>query len=78
MPQSFWSIGVFWFYVELFHLLFYKYFNGSGIDADSWCTIAADVIWWQQSVITDVRVRSVPERVYSQRSTIICQRKLKT
>ena len=76
MSQSVWSIGVFWFYVELFHLLFYKYFYGSGIDADRWGAIATDVFWWQQSIITDVWVRSVPERAYSQRSTIVGQRKL--
>ena len=77
MQEAFREVGLFWVYVERFHLLFYKYFYGSGADADGRGAIATDGVWWQQFVITDVRIRPVPERTYSQRPTIIRQRKLK-
>ena len=68
---------MFWFYVELFCLLLYKYFYGFGIVANRWGAVAINVFWWQQFVITDVWIRIVPKRKYSQRPTIICKGELK-
>ena len=67
---------MFWIYVELFHLLLYKYFYGSWANADRRGTVAINVFWWQQPVITDVWFWPGTERTYSQRPTVICQRKL--
>ena len=64
MQKQIWTISVFWFYVELFCLLFYKYIYGIGIIANRWRAITVDVIWWQQSIITDVRIRTVPKCTY--------------
>ena len=77
MQKQIWAIGVFWIYVELFCLLLYKYFHGFEITANGWCAVAINVVWWQQFVITDVWVRAVPKRIYSQRPTIICKGELK-
>ena len=77
MPKQIWTIGMFRFYVELFHLLFYKYFNGVGITADGGGSITTDVFWWQQFIIPDVWIWAVPKRIYTQRPSIICQGKLK-
>ena len=76
MPKSVWATGVFWFYVELFHLLLYKYIHGFGTYADRWCAVAPDVIRRQQFIITDVRIRIMRKRTHTQRPTIICKREL--
>ena len=77
MPKSVWAINVFWFYVELFHLLLYKYLYGFGADTNRWGTTAVNVFWWQQFIIPYVRVWFGTERTYTQRPTAICQRKLR-
>lgn len=64
MQESVWAIGVFWFYVELFRLLFYKYFHGAGIIAHGGRAIAVNVIWWQQSDIINVWFWTLPKCVY--------------
>ena len=51
---------------------------GFGIVTNRWGAVAIDVFWWQQFIITDVWVRTLSKRVYSQRPTIICKRKLRT
>ena len=68
---------MFWFYVELFCLLLYKYLDGFGITANGGGAIAVNVVWWQQSVITNVWIRVMPKRIYSQRPTIICKGELR-
>jgi hypothetical protein len=77
MQKSIWSIGLFWFYVELFHLLLYKYLDGVGADADGWGSFAIDVFWWQQFDITFIWFRFMSKCAHPQRSTIIIQRVLK-
>ena len=76
MPKSVWSTYVFWFYVELFHLLSYKYLYGFGVNANRWGAIATNVIWRQQSFIPYVWVWFGAKRPYTQRPTIIGKRKL--
>ena len=77
MQKQIWAIGVLWIYVELFCLLFYKYFYGFGIVANRRGAIAINVVRRQQSVITDVWVWTVPKCPHSQRPTIICKGELK-
>ena len=43
MQKQIWTTGVFWFYVELFYLLFYKYSHGFGFDANRRGAFAVDV-----------------------------------
>ena len=76
MPKQIWPTDMFWFYVELFHLLLYKYFNGAGADADGGRTATADVVRGQQFALADVWVWPVPERTHTQGPAIVCQRKL--
>lgn len=68
---------MFWFYVELFHLLLYKYLYGLRTDANSGGSVAIDVFWWQQFNIFAVWVRAMSKRTYTQRPTIIGQGVLK-
>ena len=77
MPKSVWTTNLFWFYVELFHLLFYKYLYGVGRYANCWGAVTAYVLWGQQFIITDVRIWTLRKCAYTQRPTIIGQRKLK-
>ena len=64
MKKQIWAIGVFWFYVELFRLLFYKYIHGVGFITNRWCAVAVDVFRWQQFTFTDVWVWIMPKCTY--------------
>ena len=77
VPKSVWSIDVFWFYVELFHLLLYKYLYGFGVNADRRCAVAINVVRWQQFIITDVWIRIGAKCAHTQRPTVISKGKLK-
>ena len=56
---------MFWFYVELFHLLFYKYLYGFRYGPNRRGAITAYVLWRQQFIITDVRFRAMRERTHT-------------
>ena len=77
MQKQVWSIGMFWFYVELFHLLLYKYLYGFGIDANGRRSFAINVFRWQQFDIITVWFRFMSKCTHSQRPTIIIQGVLK-
>ena len=77
MPKSVRSADVFWFYVELFYLLLYKYLYGIGTYADGWGSFAINVFWGQQFDIITIRVWFMSKRSHPQRSTIIIQGVLK-
>ena len=65
VQEQVWPIGVFWFYVELFHLLFYKYLYGIRVGPNRRCAFTVDVLWRQQFIITDVRFWAMRERTHT-------------
>ena len=68
---------MFWIYVELFHLLFYKYRHGLGTAADGRRAAAADELWRLVPVVAFVRIRTGAKRPHQQRPATFFTRSVK-